>query len=108
MAFRGVSVLEIKEVLRLWRAGEAKKRIAARLGADIKTVRRYLKAVEQLGLGAETELDGVVAAVVEKLEAANGRPRGMGWERCAVQRDFIAQKLKGGVRLTKIRRLLVR
>jgi transposase len=108
MAFRGVSVLEIKEVLRLWRAGEAKKRIAARLGADIKTVRRYLKAVEQLGLGAETELDGVVAAVVEKLEAANGRPRGMGWERCAVQRDFIAQKLKDGVRLTKIRRLLVR
>ena len=32
MAFRGVTVLEIGEVLRGWRAGEAKKRIAAASG----------------------------------------------------------------------------
>lgn len=106
MAFRGVSVFEIKEVLRRWRSGEAKKRIAARLGTDIKTVRRYLKAVEKLGLESETDLDRLVAAVVEKIEAANGRPRGTGWERCTTQRDFIAKKLEDGVRLTKIRRLL--
>jgi transposase len=108
MAFRGVTVLEIKEVLRSWRSGEAKKRIAARLGTDIKTVRRYLTTVEELGLGAEADLDRVVAAVVEKLETTNGRPRGEGWERCIGQRDFIAQKLKDRIRLTKIRKLLQR
>ena len=108
MAFRGVSVVEIKEVLRLWQAGVPRKRIAARIGTHVKTVRRYLKVVEKLGLGPETDLDAAVAAVVEKLEAANRRPRGTGWERCAAQRDFIAQKLKDGVRLTKVRRLLVR
>jgi transposase len=108
MAFRGVTVLEIKEVLRSWRSGEAKKRIAARLGTDIKTVRRYLTTVEELGLGAEADLDRVVAAVVEKLEATNGRHRGEGWERCIGERDFIAQKLKDRIRLTKIRKLLQR
>ena len=34
-------MLEIKEVLRLWCGGAAKKRIATQLGLDIKTVRRY-------------------------------------------------------------------
>src|SRR5262245_38457026 len=106
MAFRGVTVLEIKEVLRGWRAGEAKKRIATRLGTDIKTVRRYLTVVEELGLTAEADLDRVVAAVVEKLEATNGRPRGEGWQRCIRERDFIARMLKDRVRLTKVRKLL--
>jgi len=32
MAFREVTVIETKEVLRLWRSGVAKKRIAAQLG----------------------------------------------------------------------------
>src|SRR5258708_14511577 len=108
MAFRGVSVLEIKELLRLWRVGEAKKGIAARLGTDVKTIRRYLKTADRLGIGPETDLDSAVAAVVERLEAANGRPRGLGWERCQEHRGFIEQKLKDGVRLTKIRKLLVR
>ena len=44
MSYREVTMLEIKEVLRLWCAGAAKKRIAAQLGLDIKTVRRYLRA----------------------------------------------------------------
>ena len=41
-----VTMLEVKEVLRLWRAGVQKKRIAAQLGLNIKTVRRYLAAAE--------------------------------------------------------------
>ena len=43
MPFREVTVFEVKEVLRLWFAGVAKKQIAARLGLDPKTVRRYVK-----------------------------------------------------------------
>ena len=40
--FREVTMIEVREVLRLWRAGLPKKRVAAQLGLDPKTVRRYL------------------------------------------------------------------
>ena len=40
MAYREVTMLEVKEVLRLWLSGIHKKRIAAQLGLNIKTVRR--------------------------------------------------------------------
>jgi hypothetical protein len=42
MAFREVAMLEVKEVLRLWLLGVPKKGIAAQLGFDVNTVRRYL------------------------------------------------------------------
>ena len=58
MGYREVTMLEIKEVLRQWCAGAAKKRIAAQLGLDIKTVRRYLRAAQ--GQGAWPAGDGVV------------------------------------------------
>ena len=108
MAFREVTVLEVKEVLRLWRGGVARKRIAAQLSMDVKTVRGYLRVLEQCGLGPTPDLDTAAAAVAERLESANARPRGAGWEHCAAQRDFIAGKLKNRVRLTKVRKLLRR
>jgi len=43
-------MIELKEVLRQWLAGAGKKRIAARVGLDPKTVRRYVRAAEGLGL----------------------------------------------------------
>jgi hypothetical protein len=42
--FREVTMIELKEVLRLWGKGVPKKRVAAQVGLDPKTVRRYLKA----------------------------------------------------------------
>jgi DNA-binding CsgD family transcriptional regulator len=39
MAFREVTVLEVKEILRQWLAGVPKRRIAQQLGLDVKTVR---------------------------------------------------------------------
>ena len=44
MAYREVTMLEVKEVLRLWLGGAAHKRIAAQLGLNVKTVRRYVAA----------------------------------------------------------------
>ena len=108
MAFREVTVIETKEVLRLWRSGVAKKRIAAQLGMDVKTVRGYVKVAEKLGLDPILDLDVATAAVVERLAAANRRPRGPTWDVCVAHADFIRSKLEGGVRLTKIRKLLLR
>jgi transposase len=44
VAYREVEMIEVKEVLRRWRAGEKKKAIARALGIDPRTVRRYVKA----------------------------------------------------------------
>ena len=111
MSYREVTMLEIKEVLRLWCGGAAKKRIAAQLGLDIKTVRRYLGAAQTLGPwpAGDVALDEArVVAVVAALQPDWGRPRGEMWALCAREREFIAAHLKQRVRLSKIRKLLKR
>jgi len=108
--FREVTMIELKEVLRLWGKGVPKKRVAAQLGLDPKTVRRYLKAATAAGLHADGDpvSDEQVRDVLLALHPAGGRPRGDGWAVCAEQREVIRRWLEGGVRLTKIRKLLAR
>ena len=57
MAFREVSVNEIREVLRVWLGvaglpAPGYRRIAAHCGVDRKTVRRYVQAAQAAGLWA--------------------------------------------------------
>ena len=105
--YREVTMVEITEVLRLWRDGLPTKRIAARLGLDPKTVRRYLRTAEGVGLpregGALTEAQ--VRDVLLALHPAGGRPRGDGWARCREQQATIQLWLQQGIRLTKMRDL---
>ena len=65
MAFREVTVIEIKEVLRQWIAGVGKKKIAARVGLDPKTVRRYVRAGETSGLTVGYQLVSFLTASAE-------------------------------------------
>src|SRR5713101_4591523 len=112
MAHREVTMLEVKEVLRLWLAGVPKKRIAAGLGLDVKTVRRYLRAAKGAGLEAgqgERALDdALLLAVMEQVRPVAGRPHGESWARCEEHRRFLEGHLSHGVRLSKIRKLLLR
>jgi transposase len=112
MAFREVTVIEVKEVLRQWLAGVGKKRIAARVGLDPKTVRRYVRAAEACGLVLEGGVAGLtdesVAAVVAELSGAPSREHGEAWRACVAHRPFLEQTLGEGVRLSKARRLLLR
>jgi len=112
MAYREVTMLEVKEVLRLWLGGAPKKRIAAQLGLNVKTVRRYVGAARAGGLaresGPEALDDGLIAAVVSRVQPSLGRPHGEGWAECVAQRAVIEPHLRGGVRLSKIRKLLRR
>ncbi len=109
MPFREVTMFEVKEVLRLWLIGVAKKRIAARLGLDPKTVRRYLNAAAVAGIDSESALtDERLVALMSSLHAVPGRTHGESWAACEGQREFIAAALKQQVRLSKVRRLLER
>lgn len=112
MAYREVTVIEIEEVLRLWFARASRKRIARMVGVDPKTVRRYLRVAMTRGLdpsqGRETLTTERVAEVVTALSTAPKREHGESWVRCTEHRELIAEKLRAGVRLSKIRRLLVR
>ncbi len=101
-----------KEVLRLWLGGAPKKRIAAQLGLNVNTVRRHVGTTRAGGLARESGLealdDGLIAAVVSRVQPSLGRSHGEGWAECVAQRAVIEQHLRGGVRLSKIRKLLRR
>jgi hypothetical protein len=112
MAYREVTMVEIREVLRQFLAGTPLKRIASRVGLDIKTVRRYARVGQAQGLVAgagEVGLtEAILAGVVQALQAAPERPLGEAWQRCEGERERIASWVGAGVRLSKARRLLQR
>lgn len=112
MAFREVTMLEIKEVVLLWLDRVPKKRIARQLGLDAKTVRRYLAAAAELGLGpgmpAGALTEDLCSQLALALDPNRERTRGGAWQRCEEQRTFIAGHLGHRVRLTKVHRLLQR
>lgn len=112
MAYREVTRVETKEVLRQWAGGVGCKRIAGRLGLDVKTVRRYVHAAQALGLrranGEAAVTDELLSALLASLRTQAGRPRGDAWQTCEAQRDRIKQLLTQGLRLSKLRKLLLR
>src|SRR5258706_11514631 len=103
--YREVTMLEVTEVLRLWLSGAPKKRIAAQLGRDPKTVRHYIAVTTGTGLQPGAALtDAHVRDVLLALHPSGGRPRGDTWQRCGAQREAIQRWLQQGVRLSKIRK----
>jgi len=110
MAYREVGMLEVKEVLRLWLSGEAKKAIARQVGLDPKTVRSYVAAALAAGLVATASevSDELLAKTLAELRPSGGRPRGEAWAVCEAERGEIEKLLAQGVRLTKARKLLQR
>lgn len=111
MAYREVAMVEVREIVRQHLAGVSTKRIAARLGCDIKTARRYVKAACELGLTvamADALSDERIAQLVAVACPSPVRELGDGWKLCEVHQSRIAALLADGVRLTKTRKLLAR
>jgi len=112
MAYREVTMVEVKEVLRQVLAGAPKKLVARRLGMAAKTVRRYWLLAERHGVrldeGIASLTDERLAAVMAELTSMPGRPHGETWAHCVAEGDFIGEQLRAGVRLTKIGKLLAR
>jgi transposase len=74
VAYREVEMIEVKEVLRRWRAGEAKKAIARALGIDPRTVRRYVKAATAAEGGPGTADGGRGEPAETPLSGGTGSP----------------------------------
>lgn len=65
MAFREVSVVQVREALRRWLKGEGERPIAKGVGVDHKTARRYVTAAVELGVdrcGGEEQLTDQLSA----------------------------------------------
>jgi hypothetical protein len=55
--YREVSVIEVRELLRVWMSGAGLRRVGALAGVDRKTARDYTNAAELAGLDRGGDLD---------------------------------------------------
>ena len=112
MAFREVRVFEVREVLRLWLAGEGFRAVERLSQVDRKTVRRYVTAAEQLGLrrdGGEDQLtDVLVGMVVEAVRPHRSDGHGTPWRLLSVHHERIAGWVHDDLTGVKIHELLER
>jgi transposase len=112
MAFREVTLEEVREVLRQWLMGTSGREIGRRTGVDRGTVRRYVGAAISSGLepGSEEAVldDARLAEVLGRLPSTPARERGEGWACCEANREVIAARIASGVKLKKVQRLLAR
>lgn len=112
MAFREVRVFEVREVLRLWLAGEGIRATERLVGFDRKTVRRYVEAAVGLGLvrdGGDGQLSDVfIGQVVEAVRPHRTDGHGAPWRLLQVHHGEIAGWVKEDLTAVKIHELLER
>ena len=100
MAFREVSVIEVREVLRAWLAGVGLRTVAAQAGVDRKTARRYVAG----GGGGRRGPDGgagqvsdeVIGAVVTAVRPVRPEGHGTGVAAVAVAAGADRRRGSGG------------
>ncbi len=112
MAFREVSVVQVKEALRRWLRGEGERPIAQGVGIDRKTVRRYIAAAMELGVersGGEEQLgDELIGQVLERVRPHRPDGHGQAWRVLMGEEERIKGWLKDDLTVTKIGILLAR
>jgi transposase len=104
-------MIEVREVVRRWKAQQALREVARETGLDRKTVRRYVEAIEALGVGRDVEIDDALVHQVASRVQTRAVPEPSTERQMLMEhRDRIAAWLtqKKRLRLTKIRTLLVR
>lgn len=113
MAYREVTMVEVREVLRQWLSGRGPRSIARWVRIDRNTVRRYIQVARECGLqegsGVESLTEERLGLILEALRVtATGRPRGGGRQLCEAHREEIRELVESRIRLTKVRKLLLR
>jgi transposase len=112
MAFREVRVFEVREVLRLWLAGEGYRSIERLSQLDRKTVRRYVEAAVAVGVdrdGGVDQLDDVfLGQVVEAVRPHRVDAHAEAWRAIAGCHDDVAGWVEADLTGVKICELLGR
>lgn len=113
MAFREVTVVQIREVLRRWlRGDEGLRSVALGAGVDRKTARRYVEAAVALGLdrvGGDSQLtDELIGGVCDAVRPSRPTGRGASWELLGSHEDDIKAWVDKDVTVAKIGDLLAR
>jgi hypothetical protein len=109
MAYRELHVIEIKEVLRLRKAGLGYRTIADRTRVDRKAVRRYVEAAGDRLNSEDGEIsDELVALVVEAIRPGGSHDVGSARERCREHADLIEGWVAEGCKGPKLVRLMQR
>lgn len=110
MAFRELSVVEIREILRRWQRGDGFRTVALDVGTDRKTVRRYVDAAKQRGLsraaGGRVLDDDLLAEVIAAILPGPVPKAGAMREVCRRHRSLIVGWVRDGCKAPKIVRLL--
>jgi transposase len=112
MAYREVSVIEVREVLRGWLGGAGLRVVAGQAGVDRKTARRYVLAAEAAGVVRDGGLgqlsDEVLGAVVAAVRPARPAGHGSAWQLLQAHRDEVTALVGQGLTVAKIGDLLTR
>lgn len=112
MAFREVSVVQIKEALRRWLKGDGERTIARSVGVDRKTARRYVAAAVEVGLdrhGGEEQLtEQLIGQVVEAVRPHRRDGHGESWTALLAEERQIKAWVEDGLTVVKIGILLGR
>ncbi len=113
MGFREVSVVGVKEILRLWLLGHGQRAVARLAQADRKTVARYVEAAQAAGLRCGDPEDKLTDELIgEVIDAVRpGRPpgdHGDSWEALRAHKDFINKRLEKKLTLVKVHNQLRR
>jgi transposase len=112
MAFREVSVVQVREALRRWLRGEGERPIAAGVGVDRKTARRYITAAVELGVdrgGGEEQLtDELIGEVLERVRPHRPDGHGVAWRALLAEEARIKDWVKQDLTVVKIGILLAR
>ena len=112
MAFREVSVVQVREALRRWLHGEGERPVARGAGIDRKTARRYIAAAIELGVernGDESQLtDEVIGQVCERVRPRRPDGHGESWRTLLEHEEQIERWVKEDLTVVKIGILLRR
>ena len=112
MAFREVSVVQIKEVLRRWLNGEGERPSARAAGVARTTAHNYIAAALELGVdrsGGEVQLtDELIGQVSERVRPHRPNGHGENWRKLQEEEKQIKTWVADGLTVVKIGILLRR
>jgi transposase len=106
MARRTFDVIDVTEILMHWHAGRSKNEMAASLGVDRKTLRKYIAPAEAAGITpggpprSEQEWAELVRVWFPQL--ADTRLRQVTWPAISEHHEFITAQLTAGVKMSTI------